>query len=86
MASKTLSACEVRAILTRSGVDQTDLAITADLAITDDPAVWTNVETGESGTSVRVDGPKPARLAAFHALFDEGLANAPYPDHDYWSR
>jgi hypothetical protein len=78
--SKTLTARGVRTILGRAGVDYSALTIT------DDPAVWTNIETGKSGTSVRIDGPKEARLKAFHVLFEKRLANAPYPDCDYWSR
>gem|GEM_PF-6069911 len=80
MASKTLTADEVRALLTEAGVDQSALTIT------DDPAVWTNIETGDSGTSVLVTGPKEARRLAHNALFGRGFACAPYPDEDYWSR
>lgn len=80
--SKSLTAAEVVAILAEAGVD------TSRLTITDDPAVWTNVDTGESGTSVRISGPKDARRAATNVLFDDPhrLGQAPYPDEDYWSR
>jgi hypothetical protein len=78
MASKTLTADEVRAML--ADVDHSTLTIT------DDPAVWIDLFTGESGTSVRIDGPEEARQAAFRVLFGRGLANAPYLDHDEWSR
>jgi hypothetical protein len=67
-------------MLARSGVDYSGLTIT------DDPVVWRDVETGERSTSVVIEGPKDARLAAFHALFDRGLTVGPYPDKDYWCR
>ena len=73
MDTKTLTAAQVRRMLAKSGVDMSELTIS------DDATVWTNVETGKSGTSVRIDGPKEARRVAFHALFERGLANAPYP-------
>lgn len=75
-----LTAAEVTALLAAAGVDLSELTIS------DDPAVWTNVETGESGRSVRVQGPKHARRAASDVLYGARLANAPYPDEDYWSR
>lgn len=78
--AQELTARDVQEILTQAGVDHSALTIV------DDPAVWTNIETGKSGTSVRIDGPKDARQQAFHVLFERGLVNAPYPDHDYWSR
>jgi len=70
----------LKAMLTRAGVDHSGLDIR------DDPAVWTNVETGERGTSVVVSGPGETRRRAFHVLFDRGLACAPYSDRDEWSR
>jgi hypothetical protein len=78
--ARTLTADEVRALLTEAGVDQSGLTII------DDTAVWTNFTTGESGTSVLVKGPKDARRAAHSVLFAQGYAVAPYPDEDYWSR
>jgi hypothetical protein len=64
----------------RAGVDHSALEIH------DDPAVWTNVETGERSTSVVVSGPKDLRWRATSVLYDKGLSNAPYPEYDMWSR
>ena len=77
---KSLIAAEVREILTGAGVDQSQLTIT------DDPAVWTDIFTGESDTSVRIDGPKVARRAASNVLMERGFSEAPYPDHAFYSR
>jgi hypothetical protein len=77
---KNLTAAEVTTILTEAGVDLSELTIT------DDPTVWADFETGAQGTSVRIDGPKEARRAATSVLFGRYLAQAPYPDHDFWSR
>jgi hypothetical protein len=78
--TRAITARGVKAMLARSGVDYSALVIT------DDPAVWTDVETGEQTTSVVIEGPKEARRPAFHALLDRGLSVAPYPERDYWSR
>lgn len=78
--ARPLSARGLKAMLTRAGVDHSALEIR------DDPAVWTNVETGEQSTSVVVSGPKDTRRQASWVLYDKGLANAPYPDCDKWSR
>lgn len=78
--ARPLTARGVKTILTRAGIDQSTLTIT------DDPAVWCDLETGERVTSVKVTGPDDARSAVFHALFDRGYAVAPYSDCDYWSR
>jgi hypothetical protein len=67
-------------MLTRAGLEHSALEIR------DDYAVWTNVETGQRSTSVEVSGPKEASGAAGHVLYDKGLANAPYPEYDMWSR
>jgi hypothetical protein len=67
-------------MLTRAGADYSTLRIT------DDPAVWTNVETGASHTSVVIEGPEEARWQAACVLFGKGLSNAPYSDYDMWSR
>jgi hypothetical protein len=78
--ARPLTSRGLKAMLTRGGVDHSGLQVE------DDPAVWTNVETGERGTSVVVSGPKQARLQASHVLFDRGLSCAPYADQDMWSR
>jgi hypothetical protein len=75
-----LTAAEVSAMLTAADVDLSELTIS------DDPDVWVDVDTGQGGTSVRVDGPKEARRAAGNVLYEARLANAPYPDHDMWTR
>jgi hypothetical protein len=75
-----LTAAGVKVMLDEAGVNLSQLTIS------DDPTVWTNVETGAHGTSVRIDGPKGARRAATNVLFAQYLAQAPYPDHDFWSR
>lgn len=80
MSVHPLTARGLKAILTRGGVDHSALKIDNDYA------VWTNVETGERGTSVMVTGPKEIRREAAHVLYDKGLANAPYPGYDLWSR
>ncbi|HEX6970270.1 MAG TPA: hypothetical protein VF174_15855 [Micromonosporaceae bacterium] len=59
--TKDLTAAEVSALLTSAGVDLSELTIT------DDPAVWTDIETGVSGTSVRIIGPAAARRMAGHS-------------------
>jgi hypothetical protein len=63
-----LTARGVKQILTRAGVDHTDLDIT------------------ERGGSVQITGPREARTAATHALWERQLWCAPYPDKDLWSR
>jgi hypothetical protein len=75
-----LTARGVKMMLTRAGVDYSALTIT------DDPAVWTNVETGVGHTSVVIAGPKEARSRAAGVLYGKGLGNAPYPEYDMWSR
>lgn len=75
-----LTADEVRALLAQAGVDRSGLCIT------DDPTVWTDIESGVSRTSVRIEGPEQVRRAAQSVLFRHGFAVAPYPDHDEWSR
>jgi hypothetical protein len=78
--TRPLTARGLKAILTRAGVGHSALRIR------DDPSVWVNVETGERSTSVIVSGPEDARRAASHVLYEKGLANAPYPEYDMWSR
>ena len=48
--------------------------------------VWTDLETGQRGISVVIEGPKEAQQLAAHALYARGLGNASYPDHGCWSR
>ena len=80
-ARRPLTARGLKAMLTRAGVDHSALEIH------EDPAVWTNVETGQRSTSVVVSGPKEAREAAWDVLFwGRGLGCAPYPEYDMWSR
>jgi hypothetical protein len=79
-ARRPVTARGIKGMLTRAGVDHPALEIR------DDYAVWTNVETGQRSTSVVVSGPKEARREAGHVLYDKGLANAPYPECDMWSR
>ncbi len=74
-----LTSERVRTMLADAGVDHSRLTIT------DDPDVWTDIETGRSSTSVRIRGPRHDRLAAAGVLFAHRLACAPYLDHDEWS-
>lgn len=75
-----LTARGIKNMLTRAGIDYSGLTFT------DDPAVWTDVETGASSTSVKVEGPYALRRAVFWALFDRGFSTSPYPEYDLWSR
>jgi hypothetical protein len=77
---RPLTARGLKAILTRAGVDHSALTIT------DDPTVWTDVESGERTAQVKVAGPKDVRRAVFQELFPRGYAQAPYLEADYWSR
>lgn len=52
--ARPLSVRGLKAMLTRAGVDHPALEIR------DEPAVWTNAETGQRSTSVVVSGPKDA--------------------------
>lgn len=70
----------VKCMLTRAGVDYSALTIT------EDPAIWTDLDAGVSTTSVEISGPKAARMEAFHALLDRGLSCAPYTDKHCYSR
>lgn len=79
--SRPLTARGIRMMLTRAGIDHSALTIT------DDPAVWTDLETGTRSTSVKIEGPKATRWrVAFEVLYEKGFANAPYPQYDLWSR
>jgi hypothetical protein len=78
--ARPLTARALKGILTRAGVDHSGLEIR------DDPAVWTNVENGERGTSVVVSGPTEPRRQASRILSDRRLACAPYSGRDEWSR
>lgn len=78
--TRQLTARAVKAMLSRAGVDHSGLEIA------DDPAVWTDVETGRQATSVVIRGPEEQRHLAFRVLSGRGLACAPYHDRDYWSR
>lgn len=81
MTARPLTVRGVKTILTRAGVDYSALTIIHD------PAIWTDVETGRSSTSIRIEGPKEAREAAWDALFyGHGLGCAPYTEYDMWSR
>ena len=81
MSARPLTARGVKTMLTRAGVDYSALTIT------EDPAVWTDLETGRQGTSVKIEGPKEQREAAWDVLFyRDGLGCAPYPEYDMWSR
>jgi hypothetical protein len=80
VSSPPLTARGVKAMLTRAGIGYSALAIT------DDPAVWTNVETGARSTSVKIEGPDAARREVFWALFEKGFSTAPYSGYDMWSR
>jgi hypothetical protein len=75
-----LTARGVKLMLTRACVDYSGLVIK------DDPAVWVDVETGAARTSVVISGPKPKRDEVNAFLFSKGLAHAPYPEYDMWSR
>jgi hypothetical protein len=78
--AKQLTARGVKTILSREGVDYSALTIT------DDPTVWTDIETGASSTSVKIEGPREARSAAGAVLYGRGFGNAPYTGYDMWSR
>jgi hypothetical protein len=81
MSARPLTVRGVKAMLARARVDY------AALTITHDPAIWTDLETGRSSTSVRIAGPRKARQAAWDVLFyGRGLGCAPYPEYDMWSR
>jgi hypothetical protein len=75
-----LTARGVKVMLARAGVDYSALTIT------DDPGVWVDIETGQQGTSVKVEGPRDVRQLAGAVLYGRGLGNAPYPGYDMWSR
>jgi hypothetical protein len=79
-ATKPLTARGVKRMLTRAGVDHSALTIT------DDSAVWANLETGATSTSVVIRGDDEARRQAFGVLFSAHYACAPYPEYDMWSR
>lgn len=70
----------VKSMLGRAKIDYSALTFRYD------PAVWTDMETGERSTSVVIEGPIEVRRAAMHELYDRGLSCAPYPDHDEWHR
>jgi hypothetical protein len=80
MTPKPLTARGVKLILSRNGVNHSALTIT------DDPQMWTDLDTGAKTASVKIEGPKELRRAATRALFDKGLSEAPYPEYDLWSR
>jgi hypothetical protein len=80
MANLKLTARGVKTMLARAGVDYSELTIT------DDPAIWTDLDGGNPRTSVVIRGPEEARNRVWHALEDRGLACAPYTDRDEWSR
>jgi hypothetical protein len=80
MAITKLTARGVKVMLTRARVDYSDLTIT------DDPAIWTDLDGGNPRTSVVIRGPKEARNRVWTALEDRGLACAPYTDRDEWAR
>lgn len=75
-----LTARGIKGMLTRAGFDHSALTIT------DDSAIWTDVETGRSVTSVKIEGPKEVRNKVWDVLEDRGLVCAPYPEYDMWSR
>jgi hypothetical protein len=77
---RPLTARGVKNLLGRAKVDYSALTIT------DDPAVWTDLETGFASTSVIIEGPRLTRERAAYVLFEHGLGNAPYPEKDCWSR
>lgn len=84
-APKALTARGVKQMLTRAGVDHSELEIaekqvTARRLDVDYTGPWENI------TQVVVTGPEAARRDAFHVLFDKGLCVAGYPDRDLWSR
>jgi hypothetical protein len=71
----------VKTMLRRAGVDYSSLTIT------EDPRVWTDLETGQRSTSVKIEGPQAGREAAWDVLFFRpGLGCAPYTGYDMWSR
>lgn len=65
---RRLTVRAVRVLLTRAGVDHTDLTISGRHS-------W-----------VIVTGPEQARRRAAEVLYNRGLACAPFPDRDEWSR
>lgn len=83
MIRRQLTARGVKTRLTRAGIDHTALTIT------DKAQTARQVDINFSGpwqrrNVVLIHGTKEQRRPAFHALFDAGLACAPYPDHDEW--
>jgi hypothetical protein len=80
VSARPLTARGVKMMLARAGVDYSALTVT------EDPAVWTDLETGRQSTSVKIEGPEEARWQAALALYSHGLSNAPYPEYDMWSR
>lgn len=74
-----VTAAQIRAVLSRAGVDHTQLTIT------DTGETWRDVETDAPSHPVRVTGPEPLRHTAHGVLLDCGLTVAPYPDHEDWS-
>lgn len=75
-----LTARGVKNMLGRAGVDHSALTIT------DDPAIWVDLETGRASNSVKIEGSDDDRWAADRALSERGLACAPYPEYDMWCR
>jgi hypothetical protein len=78
--ARQLTAREVTAMLAQAGVD------CSGLDITDDDAVWRDLDGGNPRTSVVIRGPKEARSQVWGVLESRGLACAPYADRDEWTR
>jgi hypothetical protein len=77
---KPLTARGVKMILTRAGVNHSELKIFAD------PTIWRDIETGRTHTYIVISGPARARKLAASVLYGRGLQNAPYPEYDSWAR
>lgn len=73
-----LTARGVRTMLTRAGVDHSQITITERRV----EVLW----AGTTRTQVTITGPRDARRAAGLALYERGLTCAPYPDRSEWHR
>lgn len=85
MIRKTLTVPTVKSLLTRAGIDHSQLTITH-IDTTSTHSAGTHLGQYVESSNVRISGDPSTRRQARAALSDHGLCVAPLPQYDDWSR
>jgi hypothetical protein len=86
MIDRSLTILGVKRLLTRAGIDYSQLTITQSRVTASYLGDGLRFGPWETYTEVRLDGPRELRREAENALFYAGYSSAPFPDYSLWSK